>query len=108
MSRRRGSSARATPVARDEPHIIPEMLVGAPELAVLALLEETLRITGDALLAAQPALIGEPPPWRVSAELIAATRLLRDARRLGRAVANYRRCVLQVVRDVPDNDELPF
>ena len=108
MSRRRGAAPRATPVARDEPHITPETLAAAPELAVLALLEETLRITGHALLAAQPALIGEPPPWRVSAELLAATRLLRDASRLARAVANYRRCVLHVLRDEPDYDDLPF
>jgi hypothetical protein len=94
--------------ARDEPRITPVTLAGAPELAVLALLDETLRITAEALLAAQPALIGAPPSWRATTELLAAERLLRDARRLGGAVAHYRRSVLQTLLDAPDNDHLPF
>ena len=109
MTRRRAASSQASPTTvSDEPHITPETLAGAPELAVIAILEETLRITGDALLAAQPALLGEPPPWRVTADLIAARRLLRHAATLGRAVADYRHCVLQQLHDEPDDDELPF
>lgn len=108
MSRRRASASRATPTACDGPRVTPAMLAGAPELAVLALLDETLRIMADTLLAAQPALIGDPPSWRVTAELLAAARLLRDATRLGRAVAHYRRSVLQTLLDAPDNDDLPF
>ena len=108
MTRRRGATSLASPTTSDEPHITPVTLVGAPELAVLALLDETLRITADALLAAQPALIGEPPSWRVTAELLAAARLLREARRLGRAVAHYRYEVLKTLLDVSDNDDLPF
>ena len=108
MSRRRPSTSRATPAACAAPRVTPATLAAAPELAVLALLDETLRITADALLAAQPALIGDPPSWRVTAELLAAARLLRDARRLERAVAHYRCEVLQALLDVPDNDDLPF
>ena len=108
MSRRRASASRASPTACDGPRLTPPTLAGAPELAVLALLDETLRITADALVAAQPALIGDPPSWRVTAELLAAERLLRDARRLGRAVAHYRRSVLQTLLDAPENDDLPF
>jgi hypothetical protein len=36
--------------------VTPETLVGAPELALLALLDESLRIAALALVAAQPAL----------------------------------------------------
>jgi hypothetical protein len=108
VSRRRASTSRAAPTASDQPRITPVTLAGAPELAVLALLDEALRITADALLAAQPALIGDPPSWRVTADLIAAARLLRDAKRLGRAVAHYRRSVLQTLHDAPEDDDLPF
>ena len=96
----------STPVLQR--HVTPETLAAAPELAVLALLDETLRITADALLAAQPALIGDPPTWRVTVELIAARRLLRDATRLGAAIADYRRIVVQMLDDAPGNDDLPF
>jgi hypothetical protein len=90
-------------------HVTPETLGGAPELAVLALLDENLRIAALSLLAAQPALVGEPPSWRVTSELIAAARLLRDARKLERSIARYRRCVLQMLRDEPErDDDLPF
>ena len=105
MIRRHGPSRtspsnalRATPVE----------LVAAPELALLALLDATLRIARDALLAAQPALVGDPPLWRVTPELIAARRLLRDATRLERAVADYRHFVLQTLHDEPHDDSLPF
>ena len=90
-------------------HVTPETIGAAPELAVLALLDESLRIAALSLVAAQPALVGEPPSWRVTSELIAAARLLRDARKLERSIARYRRCVLQVLRDEPErDDDLPF
>ena len=104
MTRRRPATTQASA----EPPITPVTIVGAPELAVLAILDETLRITGHALLAAQPALIGEPPRWRVTADLIAARRLLRHAARLGRAVTDYRQCILQQLHDEPGDDEMPF
>lgn len=92
-----------------EPQVTPETLAGAPELAVLAVLDENLRIAALALLAAQPALVGEPPSWRVTPELSAAARLVRDATKLEQSIARYRRCVLQVLHDEPDrDDELPF
>jgi hypothetical protein len=86
----------------------PETLVGAPELAVLALLDESLRIAALALVAAQPALVGEPPSWRITPELKAAARVLRDASKLEEAIARYRRCVVLALHDEPDNDDLPF
>jgi hypothetical protein len=76
---------------------------------VLALLDETLRITRNALLAAQPALIGEPPAWRVEVDLIAARRLLQDAAKLEQSIVRYRQCVLRILHDAPDrDDDLPF
>ena len=89
--------------------ITPETLAAAPELAVLALLDETLRVTRDALLAAQPALLGEPPAWRVDVDLSAARRLLQDAARLERSIVRYRQCVLRILHDAPErDDDLPF
>ena len=90
-----------------DPGVTPEALVAAPELAVLALLDESLRITCLALLAAQPALIGEPPAWRLTPELNAAARLLRDATKLERSIARYRQCALEVLHDEPERDDEP-
>jgi len=76
-------------------------IICAPELAVLGLLDHALRISAEALLAAHPALVGEPPPWRISPDLLAARRLLTYATRLSRAIVDYRHCVAQPV-DAPD------
>ena len=100
MTRRLATASR-------DPRVTPETLVGAPELAVLALLDESRRIACLALLAAQPALVGEPPSWRVTPELLAAARLLRDATKLERSIARYRRCVLQALHDEPERDDDP-
>ncbi len=102
-------SSRPSRVDSSLCHITPETFAAAPELAVLALLDETLRITRNALLAAQPALIGEPPAWRVDVELIAARRLLHDAAKLEQSIVRYRQCVLRILHDEPDrDDDLPF
>ncbi len=83
--------------------------MAAPELVLLALLAETLRVARHALLAAQPALAGEPPAWRVESDLVAARRLLRDAATLERSIVRYRELVLQRVHDAPEpDDDLPF
>ena len=111
MSRRLVPSRTPPCPSSDEPPITPLTLAQAPELAVLTLLDETLRIAGYALLAAQPALVGDPPSWRVTAELLAAKRLLRDATRLASAVAHYRRSVLLALHHASHNDlndDLPF
>jgi hypothetical protein len=82
---------------------LPHIVV-APELAVLAALDQTLRFSAAAMLAAQPALLGDPPPWRLEPELLAARRLLDCATRLARAIARYRRCVLPAAEDANDGD----
>jgi hypothetical protein len=99
--------ARPQQVASVPRHITPETLAAAPELAVLALLDETLRVTRDALVAAQPGLVGEPPTWRVDVGLIAARRLLLHAAKLERSIVRYRQCVLRVLHDAPDRDDEP-
>ena len=63
-------------------HITPEIVAAAPELAVLALLDETLRVTRDALLAAQPGLA-----------------------RLDQPIVWYRECVLRILHDAPERDD---
>ncbi len=76
---------------------------------MLALLDETLRVMRQALIAAQPALAGEPPPRQISPERIAAQRILRDAAKLDRSIAIYRPYVLRVLHDGSDrDDDLPF
>jgi hypothetical protein len=87
------------------------MLIAAPELAVLALLQENLRVVGQALLAAQPALLGEPPSWKVTTELRAAARVLRDATRLARSLEQYRRRILETIHDEAEDEhdgDVPF
>jgi len=94
---------------RHELNVTPTDLLLAPELAVLALLDQALRIAAEALLAAQPALLGEPPPWRVTPDLLAARRFLQCATRLARATAHYRRCVLPPTdTDRCDDDDRDF
>ncbi|MCC7386899.1 MAG: hypothetical protein IT384_33995 [Deltaproteobacteria bacterium] len=88
---------------RSDTPVTPEDLAAAPELAVVILLEHAIAVTADALLAAHPALIGEPPAWRVTKDLIAARHLLRAASRLARTIVLYRDCVLPLVRDRPSN-----
>ncbi len=89
--------------------ITPETFAAAPELAVIALLDETLRVTRQAIVAAQPALVGEPPAWRVDPDLISARRLLRDVTKLERSIVHYRRGVLRVLYDAAERiDDLPF
>jgi hypothetical protein len=106
------SDRRRSRPPRIEAHsvdITPETFAAAPELAVLALLDEALRIARYALLAAQPSLVGEPPAWRVDPELVAARHLLRDATTLERSIARYRQRILRALHDAPDrDDDLPF
>ena len=105
MTPRRAPPARPAPLARlHDPLVTPETVAAAPELAVLALLDHALDVTRLALLAAQPSLVGEPPPWRVTTELRAATRVLRAALALERAAAAYRRAVLAALHDGPASD----
>lgn len=104
-ARRRARRAWTRP--RELGVTLPDVVL-APELAVLALLDQAVRISADALLVAHPALIGEPPPWRLSPELVAARRLLDCAMRLANATAHYRRCVLPAPSAAPDDDERAF
>ena len=110
MTLRRAPPARPAALAHvQEPLVTPVTVAAAPELAVLALLDHALDATRLALLAAQPSLIGEPPPWRVTTELRAATRVLRATLALERAVADYRRAVFAVLHDDPGDDpDVPF
>lgn len=107
--RRAPPACPAPPAHLHEPLVTPETVAAAPELAILALLDHALDVTRLALLAAQPSLVGEPPPWRVTAELRAATRVLRAALALERAADAYRRTVLAALRDEPSDDtDVPF
>lgn len=97
---------RCIPLA--DPNPTPDKLVDAPELAVFAILEHTLRIAGLALLAAQPAILGEPPAWRLTPDVLAAKRVLRRVRHLENAIDRYQQLVRQSVdEDDADDDHTP-
>jgi hypothetical protein len=72
----------------------PAELADAPELAILAALDDTLHLALRALVAAHPQL-GDPdcPAWarEAGATAAAADRILTAARRLDRALDAYRR-----------------
>ncbi len=74
----------------------PAELAEAPELAILAALDDTLELALRALVAAHPQL-GDPdcPAWAQDpgAARAAADRILSAARHLTRALQAYRRAV---------------
>jgi hypothetical protein len=83
------------------------ILIAAPELVVVRLVDHALRALRLALLAEHPLLDDDasarhdPPVQR------RARALLRRADDLRRALAAYRRQVARVLRE-PDCDQLPF
>lgn len=91
-----------------KPRPRPQTLRAAPELATLAVLEDVLRTTVVALLAAHPGLEtpAEPrePPTRRRARAIMAA-----ADRIYLALDRYTWAVVADLYDTPDDDEeLPF
>jgi hypothetical protein len=88
----------------------PHELVGAPELAILAALENLLALSTRALLAAHPELIAEQshlhPP---DGQAVRADRLIRIASRLANATTRYRDAALAALeRPDTDDEDLPF
>jgi hypothetical protein len=74
----------------------PAELDEAPELAILAALDDTLETALRALVAAHPQLgDSECPAWvrRTSAASAAADRILHASKRLAHALDAYRRAV---------------
>ena len=89
--------------------MVPEIIRAAPELAVIALLDDAARTALVALLAQHPTLddLGgprEPPTLRRARTLAATASAMRDA------LDRYREGVMGDLADVPDSpdDELPF
>jgi len=88
----------------------PIEIAHAPELAILAALDDTLDLALRALVAAHPPL-GDPdcPRWTqdLSPTRAAADRLLAAARPLTHALDAYRRAVARPRRRDPDPDPQP-
>jgi hypothetical protein len=68
----------------------PPQIADAPELAIIALLEITLEVTGAALAAAHPELSDEDFPLNASEEARWADRIMLRADRVQHALAHYR------------------
>lgn len=91
----------------------PYELAIAPELALLALLDNTLEIAFRALVAVHPALEGEPPPYWIdcpSPGRTAAQTIVTIANRLSVAIVAYRDAISSVDASQTDDhyDEFPF
>ena len=88
----------------------PQELVDAPELAILAALDDTLVLALRALVAAHPQLVDpECPHWARdgSAERHAADRILTASATLSTAIEEYCRAAA-ARRDHDDDPDTPF
>jgi len=88
----------------------PQQLVDAPELAILAALDDILTLALRALVAAHPQLIDpECPYWARdgSAERDAAERILTASSLLSTSIEQYCR-VAAARRDHDDDPDTPF
>lgn len=86
------------------------MLVQAPELATLALLETLLSVTHRVLLAEHPTLLHEEQPyWTEPRTAHAARRVLSCADPLRAALASYRAAAMDALTPIDiDDSDLPF
>jgi hypothetical protein len=91
----------------DPPPLDLRLLVAAPELATLALLETALSVCTAALLAEHPTLDHDLRPDPEPPSLREARRLIAAARRLRGTVARYRDAVIDSLV-VPRHDADPF
>jgi hypothetical protein len=89
--------------------LLPEDVVEAPELLVLACLEPALHTLSVALVAAYPELLNELERQRDPPPIASARCLLHHAHRLGRTINQYRRA-LEHARTLRERsfDDLPF
>lgn len=71
----------------------PIQLMDEPERAILAVLDITLEIAENAILAAHPELYAEEPPFGACEESLAADRLLGLIREMQGTIAAYQRWV---------------
>lgn len=89
------------------PHLDHRLLVAAPELATLALLETALTVCSAALLAEHPTLGHDLRPHPEPPSLREARRLIAAAHRLRGAAARYRSAVIDSLV-APGHDADPF
>lgn len=82
-------------------------LLVAPELFVVELADRTVRALLRALRLQHPELDRDPAPEHVPILLGRARAILKPARDLRRALANYRRAVDAHIDDL-HRDDLPF
>ena len=86
----------------------PEELLAAPELALLAALQQLLDLAALTLLTVYPELASERSPLRpLDPQATAAAELLQRGARLTEAMADYRVATLAALHR-PDTDDIPF
>lgn len=92
---------------RDPALLDHRLLIAAPELATLALLETALTVCTAAMLAEHPTLAHDLRPDPEPPSLREARRLLAAVQRFRRTVARYRNAVLDSLV-APGHDADPF
>ena len=89
--------------------LAPKLLVAAPELAALSLLDRALAIAERALIAEHPLLQQEADPGSVEPPCLKQARLLLGSTRpLRRALARYRLAVRRSLLPPETDHDLPF
>ena len=95
------------PAEPDPPLLDHRLLVAAPELATLALLETALTVCSAALLAEHPTLGHDLRPHPEPPSLREARRLIAAAHRFRGTIARYRSAVTDSLV-APHHDANPF
>jgi hypothetical protein len=89
--------------------INPTTLMLAPELAILAVMEEVATIARFALIAAHPRLADPEPPGPEPPAVVAAHQLIERLHACRLACARYRRTTLRELLDSDRHDDtIPF
>jgi hypothetical protein len=101
-------SRRRTPRPPPLASTTPEELLAAPELALLAALQQLLDLAALSLLIVHPELASERSPrWPLDPQATAADELIQRGARLTEAMAHYRIATIAALHR-PDTDDIPF
>ena len=106
-----------TPPSRSDPlsgppapaSLAPGELVAAPELAILAALDQLLDLVNFTLVAVHPGLASKPSRLPLpDPQSILAGQIVRHGARLAKAMGRYRAATLAALHRPDTNDDLLF
>lgn len=84
-------------------------LIAAPELALLAALDQLLDLVNLTLVAIYPRLASELSLLHpLDSQVVLAEQIVQHAARLAKAMARYRAATLATLHRPDTNDDLPF